>query len=136
MSHPLVSMGVTNARPRKAPMCLTRIRDEQRGQFSPGVRACGSVMPCSRAEIQLSFRPGRWDKHQKEEKRANKKLVSTWSVGETHVTARAGAEGRGLGSSWCPNTASSPQAEGPGDEHRDTQALGVAKGYLSAEIKK
>lgn len=52
MSHPLVSMGVTNAQRRKAPMCLMRIRKEQRGQFSPGVRACGSVRPCSGAEIQ------------------------------------------------------------------------------------
>lgn len=62
-------MGVTNAQRRKAPMCLTHIRKEQRGQFSPGVRACSSVMPCSRAEIQLSFNPTQWDNHQNNKKK-------------------------------------------------------------------
>lgn len=56
MSPPLASMGVTNAWRRKAPMCPMHIRKEQRGQFSPAVRACSSVMPCSSAEIQLSFK--------------------------------------------------------------------------------
>lgn len=64
MSHPLASMGVTNAQQRKAPMCLMHIRKEQRGQFSSGVRACSSVMPCSRTQTQLSFNPAQWDSHQ------------------------------------------------------------------------
>lgn len=57
MSHPLTSMGVINAQQRKAPMCLMYIRKEKRGQFSPGARACSSIMPCSRTETQLSFNP-------------------------------------------------------------------------------
>lgn len=64
MSPPLASMGVTNAWRRKAPMCPTHIRKEQRGQFSPEVRACSSVMPCSSAEIQLSFNSAQWVCHQ------------------------------------------------------------------------
>lgn len=98
MSHPLASMGVTNAQRRKAPMCLTHIRKEQRGQFSPGVRVCSSVMPCSRAEIQLSFNPTQWDNHQNQKKPKQNPSI-TWYVAESCVKSpNKQADGRGMGS--------------------------------------
>lgn len=86
MSPPLASTGVTNARQRKAPMCPTRIRKEQRGQFSPRVRACSSVLPCSSAEIQLSFNLAQWDHHQNQ-KWTNKQTNNsvTWEGAESCV---------------------------------------------------
>lgn len=93
MSPPLASMGVTNAWRRKAPMCPMHIRKEQRGQFSPAVRACSSVMPCSSAEIQLSFKQEDCHQNNTTKKRQTNNSV-TWKSAESCVKkTRKQAEG-------------------------------------------